>query len=267
MVSSPDVSRNSSGTASLQFLFLSTAMLALWCGCSDSSAEDLADESLRPVSDFVGGTETAYVRLQQDASPVTPASRNDGRQPDDFVSLFDGRSLDGWEGDSSVFRIEDEAIVGGWLTARVPHNFFLASRKEYSDFELQLEFRLSGDQTNAGVQLRSERIPDHHEMIGYQADLGQEYWGCLYDESRRNRVLAAPDSDGLAAVLKKSDWNSYRILCEGPRIQLWINGFQTVDYSEDVAAIPRTGRLGLQIHGGPPGEVRYRKLRIREINR
>jgi hypothetical protein len=184
---------------------------------------------------------------------------------DEWQELFDGKSLRGWDGDAAWFRVEEGAIVGGRLKERIPHNFFLSSQQEYGDFELQLEFRLLGESTNAGVQLRSRRIPDHHEMIGYQADLGQNYWGALYDESRRNRILASPDRAKLAEVLKLNDWNRYRIRCEGPRIQLWINDYQTVNYVEEDAAIEQRGLLALQIHGGGPGEAHYRKLRIRRL--
>lgn len=184
---------------------------------------------------------------------------------DGFKPFFDGKTLDGWDGDTKVFRVEENSIIGGQLKEKIPHNYFLSSKEEYSDFELRLEFKLIGSDTNAGVQLRSKRIPDHHEMIGYQADLGQNYWGALYDESRRNKILAAPDKDKLAKVLKRDDWNSYRILCEGRHIQLWINDFQTVDYTEDDAAIEQTGLIAVQIHGGGPGEAHYRNLRIRRI--
>ena len=179
--------------------------------------------------------------------------------------IFDGKTLEGWDGDASVFRVEQESIIGGQLKDKIPHNFFLSSKEEYSDFELTLEFRLIGEGTNAGVQLRSKRIPDHHEMIGYQADLGQNYWGALYDESRRNKILAAPKKEELDEVLKRDDWNRYRILCEGRHIQLWINDFKTVDYTEADAAIEQKGLIALQIHGGPPGEAHYRNIRIRRI--
>jgi len=184
---------------------------------------------------------------------------------DPWVSLFDGESLQQWDGDFTVFRIEDGAIVGGNLQTKIPHNFFLQHRGTFDDFELRLQFRLKGDDTNAGIQIRSERIPNHHEMIGYQADLGQTYWGCLYDESRRRRVLDEPDKEQLDRVLKRSDWNDYRIVCRGPRIQLWINGLQTVDYKEEDPDIPLSGRIALQIHSGPPGEAWYRKIRLRKL--
>ena len=196
---------------------------------------------------------------------VAAAPLEDKKADDGFQTLFDGKTLDGWNGDSKVFRVEEMAIIGGQLKEKIPHNFFLSSKDEYADFELQLEFRLIGEATNAGVQLRSKRIPDHHEMIGYQADLGQEYWGALYDESRRNKVLASPDKDKLAKVLKPGEWNKYRILCEGRHIQLWINDFQTVDYTEADESIEQSGLIAVQIHGGPPGEAHYRNIRIRKI--
>ena len=196
---------------------------------------------------------------------VAAAPFEDKKSDDGFQSLFDGKTLDGWDGDSTVFRVEDEIIIGGQLKEKIPNNFFLSSKDEYADFELQLEFRLIGEATNAGVQLRSRRIPGHHEMIGYQADLGQKYWGALYDESRRNKVMASPDEVKLAKVLKPGEWNKYRILCEGRHIQLWINDFQTVDYTEADETIEQSGLIALQIHGGPPGEAHYRNIRIRKI--
>lgn len=203
--------------------------------------------------------------LLASGTAATLSAGEPASQDSDFVSLFDGKTLEGWEGDLSVFRVENGTIIGGQLKDKIPHNFFLSSKQEYSDFELQLEFRLLGAETNAGVQIRSQRIPDHHEMIGYQADLGQNYWGALYDESRRNKILESPPKEELAAVLKKEEWNRYRILCKGRHIQLWINDFQTVDYHEADEKIEQNGLIALQIHGGPPGEAHYRNIRIRKI--
>jgi hypothetical protein len=182
-----------------------------------------------------------------------------------FVALFDGKTFAGWEGSQEVFRIEDGAIVGGTLTANVPHNEFLCTLASYDDFELRLQFRLLGENANAGVQIRSQRVPDHHEVSGYQADMGQQYWGCLYDESRRNKVLACPEPAKIAEVVRSGEWNDYIIRCEGKRIQLWVNGVQTVDYTEPDGAIPQTGIIGLQIHGGPPSEAWYRNIRIKSL--
>ena len=127
--------------------------------------------------------------------------------------------------------------------------------------------KLLGDPkaANAGIQIRSRRVPNNSEMSGYQADMGQQYWGCLYDESRRNKVLAQADAEKLRKALKVGDWNDYVIRCVGPRIQLWLNGVQTVDYTEADKSIEQTGLIGVQIHAGPPSEAWYKDITIRTI--
>jgi hypothetical protein len=182
-----------------------------------------------------------------------------------FVSLFDGKTLKGWEGDQMVFRFADGAIVGGTLDKPIARNEFLCTLEEYGDFELRVDFKVVGRGANAGVQFRSRRIPNHHEVRGYQADLGDGWWGSLYDESRRNKILAAADKEIIRGALTRDDWNHYTIRCEGPHIQLWINGRQTVDYTEKEPGIEARGLIGLQIHGGGPSEAWYRNIRIKPL--
>jgi hypothetical protein len=184
---------------------------------------------------------------------------------EESVRLFDGKTFNGWEGDLKVFRIEDGAVVGGNLKTPLPRNEFLCTKKTYGDFELRLKFKLLGKGVNGGVQIRSQRIPNHNEVIGYQADMADGYWGCLYDESRRNKILAGPPPAERSRIVHHNDWNDYIIRCEGRRIQLWVNGRQTVDYTEPDAAVPQTGIIGLQIHGGPASEAWYKDIRIREL--
>ncbi len=191
--------------------------------------------------------------------------RSQEKLDEGFVALFDGKSFDGWTGNLTAFRIEGGAIVGGTLKDKIPRNEFLTHKGEFADFELRLQFKVLGKGANAGVQIRSRRIPNHHEMIGYQADLGDGYWGALYDESRRNKVLANADAKLVDSILKRDAWNDYTIRCEGKRIQLWINGKQTVDYTESDAKIEQTGLIGLQIHGGGPSEAWYRNVRIKAL--
>ena len=180
-------------------------------------------------------------------------------------SLFDGKTFAGWEGNMKVFRIEDGAIVGGSMKTALPNNEFLCTTKRYSDFVLRAKFKVAGEKVNAGIQFRSERIPNNHEVIGYQADVGQNYWGALYDESRRKKVLVSPDAVALDKVLKRDDWNEYVIRAEGKHIRLSINGYQTVDYTEADDSIKQTGLICLQIHGGPPSEARYKEITIEEL--
>ncbi|MCC7044944.1 MAG: DUF1080 domain-containing protein [Acidobacteria bacterium] len=185
------------------------------------------------------------------------------------VPLFDGRTLTGWTGDiGRTWRVEDGAIVGGSLSETVPRNEFLTTTREYADFVLRLQFKLEGSEgfINAGVQFRSRRLEKPaHEMIGYQADIGANYWGGLYDESRRNVVLALPDQKAVMAHVRIDDWNDYEIRAEGRRIRLTLNGHQTVDYTEADTTLPQTGLIGLQIHGDGKALVRYRNITIDEL--
>ena len=217
-------------------------------------------------------------------------------------SLFDGRILAGFEGDASWFRIEDESIVAGRLDQPIPKNQFLATSEKFDNFEFRAEIRMRGEGRNAGIQFRSRRpkksddVPPH-EMIGYQADAGysaeRSIWGALYDESRRRRMLQLPeppfevewkqpaagqgtanktseqaDQDSQSATPEQTDrpeqtdWVKMRIVCHGPRIQISLNGVQTVDYIETEEGIPQVGVIALQIHSGKPAEAWYRNLRI-----
>lgn len=194
------------------------------------------------------------------ALATVSALADEGWQP-----LFDGKSLAGWQGDTKIFRVVDGAIVGGSLEKKLPHNEFLSSDKSYQDFELRLKFKVLGKGVNAGVQIRSERIAHHHEMIGYQADLGPGWFGALYDESRRKKTLAGPDQAELAQYIHNDDWNEYRIRCQGRRIQLWINGRPTVDYTEADTSIPQSGHIALQIHGGAAAEAWYKDIELRRL--
>ena len=224
------------------------------------------------------------------AAPRSPAAGDS----EGFTSLFNGKDFTGWEGNLEFFRIQDGAIVAGRLNERIPRNEFLCTRKDYSDFELRLQIRVSSDQANGGIQIRSRRVPDHNEVSGYQADVGMiatstmlgnerfvsqtivqeagiggqprtNLWGTLYDESRRNRMLDVGNQEQVNGVYKPNEWNDYRIRCQGKRIRIWVNDYQTVDYEESEDGIEATGLIGLQVHSGPPTEVWYRNLRIKEL--
>lgn len=199
--------------------------------------------------------------------PVTGAINQATKGPKP-VAIFDGKTFTGWEGNLTIFRIEGGAIVGGSLKDKIVRNEFLCTTRVYDDFELRLKFKLlGGDTANAGVQFRTKRIPDNHEVSGYQADMGAGWWGALYDESRRNKVLIGPDQEKMKEVVKPSEWNDYMIRAEGRRIQLWINGVQTVDYVENDPSIESRGVICPQIHAGPPGEAWYKDITILDLTK
>jgi len=184
------------------------------------------------------------------------------------VAIFDGRTFEGWEGDLKIFRIEDGAIVSGSLKDKIARNEFLCTRRTYGDFELRLKVKLlGGDAANAGIQFRTKRIPNNYEVSGYQADVGIGWWGALYDESRRNKVLTGPDQAKMKDVVRNGEWNDYVIRAEGKHIQLWVNGVQTVDYIEQDPNIETSGVVCPQIHAGPPSEAWYKDITIADLTR
>ena len=186
------------------------------------------------------------------------------------AELFDGKTLTGWEGDSKWWRAQDGAITGGSMTEKVPRNFFLATTKSYQNFDLRLHLKLTGvsntGMINSGVQIRSMRVPNNTEMSGYQVDAGDGWWGKMYDESRRNKVIA--ESANLAAVnaaVKPGDWNEYRVRAEGPRIRSWLNGVPALDYTEAEPNIAQDGHIAIQIHSGGMALVQVKDVRIEEL--
>ena len=182
------------------------------------------------------------------------------------VSLFDGHSLAGWTGDTNVWRVRDGVIVGGSMTGN-PRNEFLSSARRYTNFLLRLEYKLVGTEgfINSGIQFRSVRVINPpNEMKGYQADIGAGYSGSLYDESRRNIFVARASDDTIKRLERAGDWNRYELLCEGPHIQIRLNGEKTIDYAETDATIPQEGLIGLQIHGGSKAEISFRHITIQE---
>ncbi len=184
------------------------------------------------------------------------------------VSLFDGKTLDGWETPTpSLWHVEGGEIRGGSLTEKVAHNDFLSTRKAYADFDLHVKLRLTGTGfVNSGVQIRSVRVPGSAETSGYQVDYGKGWYGKLYDESRRNKVIAeSKDMKAATAAIKEEDWNEIRVLAQGPRIQSWINGVPALDFTETDAAVVLDGQIAIQIHGGGAAQVQVKDVSIEEL--
>ena len=204
--------------------------------------------------------------LQAQEPQVQPPALEDG-----FVWLFDGMTLEGWEGNHDLFRIEQAAIVAGTLKRDIPNNEFLCTQKEYGDFELRLEVKLQGEGDNAGVQFRSTRIAGDHEVSGYQCDVGSAWdrpvWGGLYDESRRNKMLAEGPADQLPQWVKEGEWNELTIRAVGGWIGVSHSGMATIEHVHYDVKNALRGIIGLQIHAGPPTEAWYRRIRIHEIER
>ncbi|MEN9361776.1 MAG: hypothetical protein RL095_3311 [Verrucomicrobiota bacterium] len=172
-----------------------------------------------------------------------------------------------WEGRKDLWMAEAGTISCDVRGKPLPHNEFLVTRKDFGDFRLEAEVNLEAQSgfANGGIQFRSQRLPGSPEMRGYQADAGPGYWGNLYDESYRNRNLAEAKPE-LRLAHQRAGWNKISIECIGKRSRIWLNDILTADFTESDPAVPQTGRIGLQIHGGGGLKISYRNIKLEQIS-
>ena len=162
------------------------------------------------------------------------------------MPLFNGKNLDGWDGDPRLWSVKDGMIVGSTEGVSLEHNEFLISKKTYSNFILRADMKLRNH--NSGIQFRSKALPEW-VVSGYQADAAENnYWGCLYEEKGKRGVMVNGWKDKGEKVVKLKDWNTYEILCDGDHIQIKLNGLVTADLHDSVSL---SGVIALQLHHGP----------------
>ena len=194
-----------------------------------------------------------------------------GQESSRGVNLFDGQSLKDWtqRGGKATYEIVDGTIVG----TAVPHtpNSFLCTNRDYSDFELSLEFWVD-DGLNSGIQIRSASRPDYQDgrVHGYQVEIdpSQRGWSAgIYDEARAGWLADLADNQAARRAFKHHQWNKLRVVARGNRIQTWLNDVPAVDFQK--ADVP-TGFIALQVHGiGDRQEhlqVRWRNIRLLDLS-
>jgi hypothetical protein len=221
------------------------------------------------------------VVLTAGAAPLF--AQEDPKSEEGFVPLFNGKDLTDWDGNPDFWSARD-GVIRGETTAEKPtkgNTFLIWRGGTLEDFELRLSFRMRSG--NSGVQYRSK---DHGgwRVRGYQAEVANEPGraGFLYHEGGRGRVCLVSEkvvmdeegkkqvagSVGDLAKIKESfrlnDWNDYRIVARGNHIQHYINGVQTIDFTDhDPKGRSLSGILALQIHAGPPMVVEFRGVRLK----
>jgi hypothetical protein len=223
-----------------------------------------------------------------------------------FKAIFDGKTLTGWDGDPRFWRVENDAIVGESAPDKVvnPNTFIVWRGGAPGDFDLKLEFKISGG--NTGVQYRSVEMPEVAKWVlkGYQADIdfNNQYTGMLYEE--RGRMFLAPrgtfgyvgpnqppagqrgqdapasatpagprgqlgaleDGKALQAHIKQGDWNQFQVIARGNVLIHVLNGRVTALFlDDDTANRSMKGLIGLQLHMGPPMRVEFRNIWLKQL--
>src|SRR5688572_24820070 len=267
--------------------------------------------SLKPVSVLMLSlTMLAAVLLRVDAPALASESQAGGQTPavqgrsggiypeyeaDDntgFAPIFDGKTLTGWDGDTTFWRAENGEIIGETTPEKVvkENNFLIWRGGTVKDFELKVDFRISG--TNSGIQYRSVELPEVGKWVlkGYQADIDFSggFVGNIHEERGRRpghvvlarRGLVTRISDGpkyrrlatiadatlLRGVINVGNWNQYHIIARGPVMIQILNGqLVSVTLDEDSKNFTAEGLLGFQMHTGPPFKIQYRNVLYKKI--
>jgi hypothetical protein len=214
-----------------------------------------------------------------------------------FKAIFDGKTMQNWDGDPAYWKAADGALVGETTEANpLKENTFLIYRGgEPADFELKVEFRINN--TNSGVQYRSVQLPPgtttgNNQTVqgkwvlkGYQADIdiANQFTGMLYEErgrgflaprgttgyasdSARGTIGALESGDALKSYIKDKDWNQFHVIARGGTLIHILNGHVTAVFvDDDTKNRTLKGLLGFQIHVGPPMKVEFRNIYLKTL--
>lgn len=197
---------------------------------------------------------------------------------DGFTDITPGKEMTGWKivGGNGRFKVEDGEVIG--FGENIRGNTFLISEKTYRDFDFRFDMKFDSLDGNSGMMFRALRKDGDGRVNGYQCEhdngKARAWTAGIFDEARRGWLF--PDKKDAAQceafsvqgrkIMKWDDWNSIRILCEGKRIQIWLNGEKRVDFTDnDAKDFTPEGFFGMQVHGGEKCDVRWRNLRIKEL--
>ena len=205
----------------------------------------MPDDLLKPLTDAEIRALVAYLASPRQVPLLATAET--------LPLFFNGQNLAGWRGTPGLWSVEQGEIVG--RSPGLKRNEFLANDLLLEDFTLEFEVKLTPNTENSGVQFRSEVLPQG-EVGGYQADIGAGWWGKLYEEHGRGLLWDKPGDPHV----RPQEWNRYRIVARGSRIQTFLNDQPCVDLDDPPGA--RRGIIALQLHSGKALEVRFRNFQL-----
>jgi hypothetical protein len=234
------------------------------------------------------------------AASADASSSADTADAEGFRKIFDGKTLDGWEGDTAYWSVQDGALTGQITPDKLikTNSFIVWQGGQPADFELKAQFKIT-ETGNSGINYRSEMFPGiPHAMKGYQADIDGKinYTGQNYEErgrttlAYRGQKVTIPtvdsskavsknnawvpmivdgslgSSDSLKGLIKAEDWNDIHLVIKGNHLQHYVNGVLMSDVTDnDTVHRKDKGLIGVQVHVGPPMKVQYRNIMLKEL--
>ncbi|WP_414899939.1 DUF1080 domain-containing protein [Sphingomonas flavalba] len=220
--------------------------------------------------------------------------------PEGFISLFDGKTLNGWRGDMTLWSVRDGAITGG-SEQLIDKNTYLILEREFPNFELRFKYRFANDFGNSGIQFRSGQVPGNFAMAGMQANVTPitkdiDRFAMLYDElgDRQEMVLLGQRAEvtriqsgggGTGRIVRNviemvnprevilkavkptgEAWNEGVVIVHGNRVVQAVNGYLAIDATINDPLSPRDGLIGLQLHISKPSYVQFKDVVIKPID-
>ncbi|MBP5622443.1 MAG: DUF1080 domain-containing protein [Thermoguttaceae bacterium] len=214
----------------------------------------------------------------EDSDSTTPPPTKE--TPEGFVSLFDGKTLEGWDGNSKFWSVENGCITGRSSEDNpVPYSTYIVWKGEpVKDFTLLVDFCVPGE-GNSGIEYRAWKDDARdHGLNGYQADISPgDIMGIFYGEALGEIIAwrgesAKFDANGNKTIEKFGDaaeigksinmhgWNTYRVEARGNRFTEYINDVKTTELVDERPDSPKEGIFGLQIHPGPPMFFQFKNI-------
>jgi hypothetical protein len=178
---------------------------------------------------------------------------------DGWLPVFNGKNLEGWKYQAEFWKIEEGGILHGYTPGGKEHHYSY-TEKNYDDFELHADVKLVG--YNSGICIRIAPA-NFDDVPGYQVDMADNYWGCLWEEHGRGYVVKYP-KEKADQILHKDEWNHYYVRAQGHHIQMWLNGVKTADVVDEKGRL--SGPIGFQLcHGNKPTDASFKNVVYRPI--
>jgi len=174
-----------------------------------------------------------------------------------WKSLFDGKSLTGWVGEKGYWKVEDGAIVGD-KGHETPHHHYMFSTKDYSDFAMHIDFKMTGYNSGVCCRIHPKTFDD---VPGYQVDMGDGYWGCLWDEHHRQKKILDFPAEEAEKILHRGDWNHYYFRMVGHHYAVFLNGVKTGEGDDPEGY--ESGPLGFQLCHGANTVASFKNIYIK----
>ena len=249
------------------------------------------------IVSLIAGLSFMSGQTTNSSAPYSPKQSDrpttlEGEEPG-FRLIFDGKSLDGWEGNPTYWRVENGNLVGEITPASIvrSNTFIIWRGGQPKDFELKLEYRISPE-GNSGINYRSTVVPDPvtpdnaFALRGYQLDIdgANRHTGNNYEEKGRlflavrgqtTRVVGTHPPIVLSTLgdytelgqLMTGDWNTVHLIVRGHVLMHTVNQqLMSLTIDDDAANRPAAGFIGVQVHVGPPMKVEYRNIRLKEFS-